>query len=95
VRGLAGEVARCLDARSFKFPNSLFPLMRNVSAERPGAVKGAPFRRGARGPLTAPGRSETVYEEGKEELQLDSISEAQQAKRLRVATIVLSETRGL
>ena len=42
-------------------------------------------------------RSETVYEEGKEELQLDSISEAQQAKRLHlhVATIVLSETRGL
>ena len=42
-------------------------------------------------------RSETVYEEGKEELQLDSISEAQQAKRLhvQVATIVLSETRGL
>jgi hypothetical protein len=53
--------------------------------------------RGARGPLTAPGRSETVYEEGKEELQLDSISEAQQAKRLpvHVATIVLSETHGL
>ena len=42
-------------------------------------------------------RSETVYEEGKEELQLDSISEAQQAKRLHVhvATIVLSGTRGL
>ena len=42
-------------------------------------------------------RSETVYDEGKEELQLDSISEAQQAKRLHVhvATIVLSETHGL
>ena len=40
-------------------------------------------------------RSATVYEEGKEERQLDSISEAQQAKRLHVATIVLSETRGL
>ena len=40
-------------------------------------------------------RSETVYDEGKEELPLDSISEAQQAKRLHVATIVLSETRGL
>ena len=42
-------------------------------------------------------RSETVYEEGKEELQRDSISEAQQAKRLHLymATIVLSETRGL
>src|SRR5258708_27554380 len=38
-------------------------------------------------------RSETVYKEGKEGLQLDSISEAQQAKRLHmhVATIVLSE----
>jgi hypothetical protein len=42
-------------------------------------------------------RSETIPREGKEELQLDSISEAQQAKRLRVyvATIVLSQTRGL
>ena len=83
--------------RVIKFPNSPFPLIRQFFSERPGAVKGAPFRRGARGPLTAPGRSETVYEEGKEELQLDSISEAQQAKRLQVhvATIVLSETRGL
>jgi hypothetical protein len=67
-----------------------------VSSERPGAVKGAPFRRGA-ATLDGEDRSETVYEEGKEELQLDSISEAQQAKRLHVhvATIVLSETRGL
>ena len=30
-------------------------------------------------------RSETIYDEGKEELQLDSISEAQQAKRLHAA----------
>jgi hypothetical protein len=42
-------------------------------------------------------RSEAIYDAGKEELQLDSISEAQQAKRfhMHVATIVLSETRGL
>jgi len=42
-------------------------------------------------------RSETIPGEGKEELQLDSIPEAQQAKRLHVyvATIVLSATRGL
>jgi hypothetical protein len=43
------------------------------------------------------GRLQTIHKEGKEELPLDSISEAQQAKRLRVfvATMVLSETRGL
>jgi hypothetical protein len=41
--------------------------------------------------------SETIHEEGKEEFQLNPISEAQQAKRLHlhVATIVLSETGGL
>ena len=47
--------------------------------------------------LDSEDRSETIHKEGKEELLLDSISEAQQAKRLPVyvATIVLSETRGL
>jgi len=47
--------------------------------------------------LDSEDRSETIYGEGKEERGLDPISETQQAKRLHVnvATIVLSETRGL
>ena len=98
MRGLAGEVARCLDAGVISFPTLLSLILGRACSERPGAVKGAPFRRGAaQRTLAGEDRSETVHEEGKEELQLDSISEAQQAKRLpvHVATIVLSETRGL
>jgi len=34
-------------------------------------------------PLRAPGRSETIEEEGKERRRLNSISEAQQVKRMR------------
>ena len=62
----------------------------------PERSRGAPFGAAQR-TLDGEDRSETVYDEGKEELQLDSISEAQQAKRLpvHVATTVLSETRGL
>jgi hypothetical protein len=86
-----------LRCRVIKFPNSPFPLVRN------GFFKNGPERSRARRfgaaqrTLDGEDRSETVYEEGKEEFQLDSISEAQQAKRLHVhvATIVLSETRGL
>ena len=95
-RRIARAWARCLDAGVISFPTLLFLLSGKVSSERPGAVKGAQFGRGER-TLDSEDRSETIRKGEKEELQLDSISEAQQAKRLHVyvATMVLSETRGL
>jgi len=42
-----GEMLKC---RGHKFPNPPFPHIRKGSSERPGAVKGAPFRRGAANP---------------------------------------------
>src|SRR5712691_10813391 len=78
-----------------------FPILLSLILGR--ALQNGPERSRARRfgaaqrTLDGEDRSETVYDEGKEELQLDSISEAQQAKQLHlhVATIVLSETRGL
>ena len=76
-----------------------FPLIPSiVERVRSGPERSRARRFGAaQRTLDGEDRSETVYEEGKEELPLDSISEAQQAKRLHlhVATIVLSGARGL
>jgi hypothetical protein len=82
--------------RVIKLPNSPFPLIRQFLQNGPERSRARRFRAAQR-TLDGEDRSETVYEEGKEGFQLDSISEAQQAKRLHVhvATIVLSETRGL
>src|ERR1017187_8711985 len=44
------ETARSLDARAIDFQTLLSLLLGKVSSERPGAVKGAPFRRGAADP---------------------------------------------
>ena len=44
------EMFRC---QGHRFPNLLSLLLGKVFAERPGAVKGAPFRRGRSEPLTA------------------------------------------
>src|ERR1017187_10469236 len=41
------EMFKC---QGHKFPNPPFPHIRKGSSERPGAVKGAPFRRGAANP---------------------------------------------
>ena len=49
-RGVAEKTARCLDARAIDLPTLLSLLLGKVFAERPGAVKGAPFRRGAANP---------------------------------------------
>src|SRR5260370_2177618 len=78
-----------------------FPILLSLILGR--ALQNGPERSRARRfgaaqrTLDGEDRSETVYDEGKEELQLDSISETQQAIRLHlhVATIVLSETRDL
>src|ERR1039457_1953549 len=44
------ETARSLDARAIDFQTLLSLLLGKVSSERPGAVKGAPFRRGVANP---------------------------------------------
>ena len=90
------ETARCLDARAINFPTLLSLILGRGIQNGPERSRARPIGAAQR-TLDGEDRSETVYEEGKEELQLDSISEAQQAKRLpvHVATIVLSETRGL
>ena len=90
------EAARCLDARAINFPTLLSLISGRVLQNGPELSRARRFGAAQR-TLDGEDRSETVYEEGKEELPLDSISEAQQAKRLHVhvATIVLSETRGL
>jgi len=96
VRGLAREAARCLDAGAINFPILLSLITGRVLQNGPERSRARRFGAAQR-TLDGEDRSETVYDEGKEELPLDSISEAQQAKRLHVhvATIVLSETRGL
>jgi hypothetical protein len=90
------ETARYLDARAISFPTLLSLVSGRVLQNGPERSRA---RRFGAAPRTLDGEdhSETVYDEGKEVLQLDSISEAQQAERLhlQVATIVLSETRGL
>ena len=84
---------RCL---CHQVPNPPFPHIRNALQNGPEQSRARRIGAAQR-TLDGEDRSETDCEEGKEELQLDSISEAQQAKRLHlhVATIVLSETRGL
>ena len=79
------------------FGMSLSLLSRKVLSERPGAVKGAPLLGAAQRTLDGEDRSETVYEEGKEGSDSIRFLKRKQAKRLHlhVATIVLSETRGL
>ena len=91
-----GEVTRCLDAGSLSFPTLLSLLSGSFFQNGPERSRARRFGAAQR-TLDGEDRSETAYEEGKEKFQLDSISEAQQAKRLHVhvATIVLSETRGL
>ena len=88
--------ARCLDAKAISFPTLLSLILGRALQNGPERSRA---RRFGAAPRTLDGEdhSETVYDEGKEVLQLDSISEAQQAERLhlQVATIVLSETRGL
>ena len=88
--------ARCLDAGAIDFPTLLSLISGRVLQNGPEQSRARRFCAAQR-TLDGEDRSETVYEEGKEELPLDSISEAQQAKRLHlhVATTVLSETRGL
>src|ERR1035441_7377614 len=79
----------------FRCRGHSFPILLSLILGR--ALQNGPERSRARRfgaaqrTLDGEDRSETVYDEGKEELQLDSISEAQQAKRLHlhVATIVL------
>ena len=72
MRVLLCEAAKCLDAGVMSFSTLLSLILGRACSERPGAVKGAPFRRGAGEPLTARTVLETVYDEGKEEFQLDS-----------------------
>ena len=88
------EMFRC---QGHRFPNPPFPSYEERFLQNGPERSRARCLGAAERTLDGEDRSETVYEEGKEELQLDSISEAQQAKRLHVhvATIVLSETRGL
>jgi hypothetical protein len=85
-----GEAIACCRC----FQAFLYLLSGMCSSERPGAVQGA-LKGAAKRPLDGEDRSERIEEEGKERRGLDSISEAQQAKRMRMATMVLSETRGL
>ena len=89
-------MARCLDAGVISFPTLLSLILGRACQNGPERSRA---RRcgAAQRTLEGEDRSETIYDEGKEELQLDSIFEAQQAKRLHahLATIVLSETRGL
>src|ERR1700674_3400596 len=67
-RRRSDEMFRC---RVIQFPNSPFPLMRNgfFRTARSGQGRAVSARRSE--PLTAPGRPETVYEEGKEGRRLD------------------------
>ena len=87
---------RDVRCRVIKFLNSPFPLMRNgfCRTARSGQGRAVSARRS--GPLTVRAVLQTVYEEGKEVRRLDRFLK-QQARRLQVhvATIVLSETRGL
>jgi hypothetical protein len=85
-----------LDARAITFPTLLSLITGRAIQNGPERSRARRFGAAQR-TLDREDRSETVCKEGKEERQLDSISEAQQAKRLHVhvATIVLSETRGL
>jgi hypothetical protein len=89
-----GEMFRC---QGHKFPNPPFPHIRKVLFRTARSGQGRAVSARRQRTLDGEDRSETVCKEGKEEFQLDSISEAQQAKRLHLymATIVLSETRGL
>jgi hypothetical protein len=54
-----------------KFPSLPFPLIRGFSAERPGAVKGAPFSARRREPFTA--RTVLRRSTGRERKGADSI----------------------
>jgi hypothetical protein len=86
-----------LRCRNHKFPKASFPSSQVRFLQNGPELSRARRFGAAQRTLYSEDRSETIHKEGKEELQLDSTSEAQQAKRLHVhvATIVLSETRGL
>jgi hypothetical protein len=94
---LACEVAEMFRSQGHRFPKPPFPLIQVRFLQNGPELSRARRFGAAQRTLDSEDRSETIRKEGKEELQLDSISEAQQAKRLHlhVATIVLSETRGL
>src|ERR1700686_2025987 len=84
-----------LRCRDHKFPKASFPSSQVTFLQNGPELSRARRFGAAQRTLDSEDRSETIYDEGKEELQLDSISEAQQAIRLHlhVATIVLSERR--
>jgi hypothetical protein len=79
-----GETARFLDASAISFPTLLSLVSARVLQKGPERSR---ERRFGAAPRTLDGEdhSETVYDEGKEVLQLDSISEAHQAKPVACA----------